>query len=338
MNSQYDNFQSAALSKWYTLNSWQFHAAVFALIFSLFPWEDLWISGKGMPFVDKDVYLRSFSTPDQTVLQFNSFDTFVSLITDEYLWHYGLNALLNSGLDINIAFFLITFITAFTFAGVILTRCSSIAVLLLVNPIFVDFACSQFRIALAASLLCAPFLIRNISIWLPLILCAVFIHTAAVILIALYITATTIGRASLNQTSFKCCAAVFVLVFLGLLVAVMLGPMRESILLSLEDRRALYDEDMSSSLTYNSFWILLLVAGFFGGPQWLLKSQNAFVCVVLSCVMFGTFFQAYTLRILATTFPLVITFMLNLPLQFRLPLVAAFVAYATLQWAYWLRP
>jgi hypothetical protein len=129
---------------------------------------------------------------------------------------------------------------------------------------------------------------------------------------------------------------VIAVIGIGLAMAYALGPMRQELLLSLEDRRALDAEEMVSSVVYNSFWMLLLGVGLLSGSDVCLRQWNAFAVCILTAVAAGTFLGVYTSRLLAACFPVLMLFMLSLPPGNRQLVCGMFAGYAGIQWLYWL--
>lgn len=313
-------------------------AGAFAFLFCLIPWESIWIANKRVGFVDKTVYLQTFSDSSKLVYSYRPFDSLTSFISDEALWHYSVNGLLNIGVSIDAIFWALSFLTVFAFASVLVTRATPWSLLTLFNPIVVDLVCSQFRLGLAAGIMCLPFLVRNKGVAVLAVALATLIHTAVVVFGALYCVAlvvSLIGRAKEMNDLFRA-VLVSLLVCAGGLAAFVIGPWRYGLLLSMGDRRALQELEMVSSISYNSYWIFLLIGGLASGSRYCLRTDNAFSCTVLGLVAIGTFTNSYTSRAIGFAWPFLMTFLVLMPNPMRTIWLLAFVVYAYFQWLYWL--
>lgn len=312
-------------------------ALIFAAIFALLPWEQLWMFATGVPFVDKSVYLALFENADQFVA-YRPYDTLKSLVADEALWNFGVNALLNAGLSLAALFLAITFLCVFSFSLLIVRNSSPTYLVLLVNPLIVDLSCSQFRIALAASLLC--FSLLSNTAWLKwiLIVLAPMIHTASLSLIALFVICRFITRRSVAAKPPRSRLAVgLLLLTAGVALAVLLGPLRQDVLTTVEDRRSLDEEQMVSSVTYTSFWMLLLGAALLASTNFNSNAYCGFATAIVTTVTSGTFMGVYTSRLIAVCFPALVLLIASLRREVRAPILLAFSVYAIAQWLYWLR-
>lgn len=312
-------------------------ALIFATVFALLPWEQAWISATGMPFVDKSVYLTLFENTEQFV-NYRPYDTLSSLIADEALWNFGVNFLFNIGLSPDALFLAITFLCVFSFSLLIVRNSSPAYLALLVNPLIVDLSCSQFRIALAASLLCFGLLSNTAWLKWPLIGCTPMIHTAALSLIALFLLCKFVTRPPVNgKPHYSRFAVCLLMLTAGMALAVVLGPLKQDVLTAVEDRRSLVEEEMVSSLTFNSFWMFLLGAALIASEKLTTSAYCAFATTLLATVTAGTFMEVYTSRLLAVCFPTLVLLIASIRREVRGPVLLAFGAYAIVQWYYWLR-
>jgi len=314
-----------------------FCAVAFAVAILLVPWQDIFESVNGYPFIDRSVYADYFRY-QTNVLEYVQFDSFIRYISAEFLWHFTVGALVNDlGVPIDIVFGVISFLVLLVFARIVLVHAGLRWVPLLLNPLVVDLTFSQLRMALAIAILGIAYLAKDRSRILALALCATapFIHTAAVIFIAIHMAVHgarwgtgRLGRGQLFE--------LFGLLAIGALISILVGPLREAVLSSLGDRRADY-YDMSSSVAYSIFWVSLLVPFCLGYRNLLRYDFVRYTVVILSLVGVNLLHGGYSTRFLAATFPFIIASVAKIRGNVSAPVVSAFIAYAALQWLYWLR-
>ena len=308
---------------------------VFSALAALVPWPEIFRSINGYPMVDREVYTEYFLY-GKNVLEYKEFAGFLSYYTNEFLWHFGVISLLALGVDLSDIFLAISFFLYFSFGFLVLRERSPWVLLLVINPLVVDFAFSQLRLALAVSLLVWSYLsltkYRLLS--LALLVASLFIHSATAIFIAIYFVVRLLDWAS-GRLELKLSAEFAVLCFTGALISIAIGPMREVILSAIGDRRVDYP-DMASSVQYSLFWVGLLGMSFVFAKNVLQSEANRYAIVIISIVAVNVLHGGYSTRFLAAAFP----FLLNLVLSFGgaakfVPWI--FVLYAGLQWFYWLR-
>lgn len=309
----------------------------FAVAIALVPWQDIFEIVHGYPFVDRKVYVDYFLY-QTSVLEYVQLDSFIRYISAEFIWHFSVGLLVNDlGVPIDLVFGAISFVVLLVFAKIVVLHAGVRWLPLLINPLVIDFAFSQLRLALAIAMLGVAFLAKDRARILALILCSVtpFIHTAALIFIAIPVSVYGMRWA----TGRFCRGQVFELgglLALGASISMLVGPLREAVLSSVGDRRADY-HDMSSSIAYSIFWVSLLVPFFLGYRSLLRHDFVRYTMVILSLVAVNLLHGGYSTRFLAATFPFIIASVGNVRGGAALPITLAFIGYATLQWLYWFR-
>lgn len=301
------------------------------------PWEEIFRAVNGYGFVDKGVYSEYFLYKT-SVLDYKEFSGILSYISNEFLWHYAIGWLVNNtGILIDHVFLAISFITLLIF-GLLLAKWQSIYALpLLVNPLVIDFAFSQYRLALAISILGAAYLLhgRYRAIPFALVLTSLFIHSGTTLFILIY---AAVWLAQWLSIRFRIgCSTVFAILFaVGAFISLLIGPLREALLSAIEDRRAEY-HDMSSSLLYSLFWIALLIPFYLGRRYLVTLDYARYALVIVSIVFVNVFHGGYSTRFLAAAFPGLVSAVLSLHGVIKIMILVLFIVYAVFQWLYWLR-
>jgi len=301
------------------------------------PWGELFLSVYGYEYIDRSNYYYYFLF-GQNVLEYKVLDSLLHYVSNEFLWHYFIDFLVHSlGIQINYVFGFISFFTIFIFARIVsLTSCTP-AMLLLVNPLVIDLAFSQLRIALAIALLGSAYLLKNRTPLIPVSFVAIspFVHTAAVIFITIYYAPLLLvwlrkryGHGKLLQFG--------ALILIGTFISLLIGPLREAVLSYFADRRAEY-HDMSSSVLYSMFWISLLVPLAVFYRKILSHDFAQYTVIILSIVTVNVLHGGYSTRFLAASFPFIISSMFLFSHKIKFLVVLAFVFYALIQWLYWFR-
>lgn len=307
-------------------------AAMLVLILVLIhvPWEDF----RSTAFIDRENYLDAFLARPAR-FSYLSLDHWYSYITNEYLWHVGVSWLIDTaGFRVEGIFAFISFL-CFLVATLIVTRGhAALLGLLLINPLLVDLAMSQYRLALALSILGIALLVDRK--WLKLILLGVapLIHTASVLFVLMYLFADHGGDLARRRLGVR---FVFpVLMLAGVFFSLLIGPFREVLLGYFGDRRAEYP-DMSSSISYLLFWVALLPIFAAQPARFYGDRGNRFAVLILSLVTSNLVTGAYSARFLASALPFLILAMRSTsPHLLRVSLISVFVFYSLLQWMYWL--
>lgn len=301
------------------------------------PWEEIFRAINGYGFIDKGVYSDYFLNRTN-ILDYKEFNSILSYVSNEFLWHYAIGWLINNtGILIDHVFLAISFITLLIF-GLLLAKWQGIYALpLLLNPLVIDFAFSQYRLALAISILSAVYLLheRYRAISVALVLTSLFIHSGTTLFILIYAAIWLVQWLSVRFRIGR--SAVFVILFAtGGVISLLIGPLREMILSAIGDRRAEY-HDMSSSFLYSLFWIALLIP-FYLSRRYLVGLDYArYALVIVSIVFVNVFHGGYSTRFLAAAFPCIVSGILSLQGVMKASVVILFIAYAAFQWLYWFR-
>ena len=301
------------------------------------PWEEIFRAINGYGFIDKGVYSDYFLNRTN-ILDYKEFNSILSYVSNEFLWHYAIGWLINNtGILIDHVFLAISFITLLIF-GLLLAKWQGIYALpLLLNPLVIDFAFSQYRLALAISILSAVYLLheRYRAISVALVLTSLFIHSGTTLFILIYAATWLVQWLSVRFRIGR--SAVFVILFAtGGVISLLIGPLREMILSAIGDRRAEY-HDMSSSFLYSLFWIALLIP-FYLSRRYLVGLDYArYALVIVSIVFVNVFHGGYSTRFLAAAFPCIVSGILSLQGVMKASVVILFIAYAAFQWLYWFR-
>lgn len=301
------------------------------------PWEEIFQAIYGYGFTDKGVYFDYFLNRTN-VLDYKEFNSLLSYVSNEFLWHYVISWLLsNTNILIDHIFLAISCFTLLVF-GLLLTKWQNIYALpLLINPLVIVFAFSQYRLALAISILGLAYLIneRYKIISFFLILASLLVHTGTTLFLLIYAVIWLI-----KQFSIRCQiknTSVFIILFVtGSFISLLIGPLREIILSAMGDRRAEY-HDMSSSLLYSIFWMALLIP-FYLNRKYLVSVDYArYAIVIVSIVFVNAFHGGYSTRFLAAAFPCLVAAILDLQGLIKMTVIIFFVVYTVFQWLYWLR-
>lgn len=303
---------------------------VFALCFLYVPWEQI----RGEAFYDRLVYLDHFlhAVP---LLEDKDIAGLGGFLVNEVLWEVLVRGLMEGfNLPAELILSGISLLCLFCFAYFMARRHGPLAVLLLVNPLVVDFALSQLRMALAVSIvMLALFSGRRLAIAAAVVI-ASFIHTSIVLFVVMYLVAVQAGK-WVNRMRLPASTLGYIAMAGGLLVALLIGPLRETVLSTMNDRRVDY-EMAAASLSYASFWIVLLAAVPLQPKAFYRDSMNLLAVACLSTFVFSTLLGVFAARFLSATMPALLGAMLGMGRPVREMVVLAYLLFMALQWIYWL--
>lgn len=312
----------------------QLEAAGLALLFAVcvvsVPWEAL----LGAPHEDFWVYVLTFEPSEETAREIYQPTGLLQYFTHEILWHDLVNALVAVTRDPVAALQLVSLFVLFVSAFVLYRRYGYLLpTLFLLNELFLTFALSQLRLALAVSLLLVAVESRSRLLRWGLLLAATFIHSSIPVFAGLYLVVKWVERRGERITMNQLLAVVAVVVAA---LAFMLAFGREALLLSAGDRRAqVYESMPAQSLVYASFWFLFVGMQIASGRDYLRRPDNLYalllVCLFIALTLLGTFGA----RFIAAGFVLIIAAALNMSAQNRNVLIPAFLCYQILQYYYW---
>lgn len=308
-----------------------FFSALFAAVLFYLPWEQL----AGRPFEDREVYLDTFLY-QLPIIEDKSIASFYEFFFNEALWDIAVrSAVADLGIPLPVLFGAITFLCLFLFGHFLVRRHGAAAALLLINPMVIDFAFSQLRMALGVSIVLLALTIRRRTLLYATIALACFIHTAILLFIVMYLVAIQLGRRLRKWQVSPFVVALFAIGG-GVLTALLAGPLRETLLSSVGDRRAEYTL-AAVSLSYASFWIGLMLLAPMQNKRFFSDDANLFSVACIATFVFTTLLGVYGARFIAATYPVLMSSMLSFGRPAREIAILAFFLYAGLQWHYWLQ-
>lgn len=304
---------------------------LFSLFISFFPWEKF----RAYEYTDR-LNNYNYITYNTNKIEWFEYNSAISYISYEWLWHFLLNFLSNNlGFSAFFIFFIISFLNAISFSKILYKNLGIGAIFLLINPSFIDFNQSQLRLAFASSILGFSYLLflKNKKILaFILLLFTPFIHTSSLIfLIFAFLSFLVNNYFSNNNMKF------LILSIIGFFSGFVMGPLRTIILGFVEDRRAEF-RDMSSPFIAISFWV---VAYLTLGILILLKKiklnfEICFSLIILSLIFSNIFFPIYSSRFISATFPFLLISLFSLPKEFRLIGLVGYSLYSLFLWVFWI--
>jgi hypothetical protein len=304
---------------------------LFAILFVTVRWEAVF----GQEFEDRTVYLFMFQGKPDFDLEFNK-DTFFFYLFNEQLWNKGVRFLNTTmGLTLLEIFSGVSFLVAFSYCYFVTSRVGLFGVIFICNPLFVDLAYSQLRMAAAMVLLLLVFNLKSTLIRLILLSAVFFIHTASFLFVVIYLMVHCTIKISerYNLKGFMSC---LLLTFSGFIVACFVGPLRVMILEVLGDRRVKYEAD-ASGWAYSSIWLLILAVSFIQKREFFRNYTNAVAITFISVFIFCTAFSVYGLRFLSAALPFIFVLLCRFgPLE-RPLMILVFLMFSIFQWVYWMR-
>ena len=216
---------------------------------------------------------------------------------------------------------------------VLLSTKRAYSLLLLVNPIFIDFVIGQVRSSLAMSLVFTSFLVKSEPLRFIIIVISSAIHFGSVLFGAMYYIYFFAKRFDILKRlmEFKS----FVIVVSGI-VALSTETWRTVILTALGDRRATTLVDFQSSTLLAVGWLLFLGSYALTGRD----RQSSFVYFFFStnALLFfvSTFNGNYASRYIAVAFPMLCVLQSNQPLWGKWVFAAHMVAFAAIYFTFWI--
>ncbi|MFS0756796.1 hypothetical protein ABC383_19125 [Noviherbaspirillum sp. 1P10PC] len=308
--------------------------AVFAsLLFALFmlwiPWEEL----VGKEFEDKQVYINNFLYL-KSIVEDKDLSGLRDFFFNEVLWDVLVRAAMDKlGIPIGVILNAVTFLCLFCFARFLAVRHGVLSILLLVNPLVVDFAFSQLRMAFAVSLVLLALSLRSRVALCATLVMACFIHTAMVLFIVMYLVAVQVSL-WVRKRNFPVYTLAYIAMAGGALIALLIGPLRGSLLSSVGDRRAEYELG-AATLSYASFWIGLLATVPLQKARFYASRFNLLSVACLATFTFATLMGVFAARFISALFPMLMSLMLTLGRPVREVMLLMYLVYLGLQWHYW---
>lgn len=130
-----------------------FLGAVVGFILSTVPWPDFYRYFNGVGMWDRDVYIEKIVSGDIR-FDFISYDGFLSLIADEYIWGWLESVIYHSSvLDVEDFLAVISALSLGSFSSALAKKGFFWLIPFLLNPLVIDLAYSQVRLSLAVSLI-----------------------------------------------------------------------------------------------------------------------------------------------------------------------------------------
>lgn len=306
-------------------------SSIFALILAFIPWEE-W---RGVEYYDRTNYINTIDNSLNKIYWFD-YNSILSAFSNEWLWHKFLDfSIENLHLTSTEILFFISLFLLFTSCLFLTKRYSYLSVIFLLNPLFINFMYSQLRLAFAMAILFVSYYLykKNNKLYLALILIAPFIHTSAVTFVAMFMVALTLEKTFKIQPIFK----TIISLLIGFGIGIATGPLMSTILSAIGDRRSEYT-DMSSSIVYMSFWLILLA---YFSLKGLLESKDRtfsfyISLMVLTLVATQTFLGGYPSRFLVALFPFLIAAMLETKAKEQSIVIISYLTYSFILWFYWM--
>ena len=298
----------------------------------LIPWHDI------KYFHDFEVY--KFRVAEIFTFGSNQTESFgIFLLFSELLWTNILRVLplyfydIESGLTF-ISFACLTIYTFFTIKHVN----PLLSFILFLNPIFIDLIISQVRIGVAfCLLLIAHLLRRKLLIQIFLIVCATLIHTATILLVAIFLILSFFKKLFKNDQKFlrfSLILPIFIMFFLN----VALLPIFD-FFGGAKDRTVYFTDPMYSSILFSFPWLFFSVMIAILPKNDLIKRNIDYVAYAISMgslFFVSSLFEFYGSRFVAVSFPLFIISLNNLTTQFRYIMFFILFLYQITYFSYWL--
>lgn len=301
----------------------------FVLVMTLLPWQKI----GGSNFTDLENYYGQVNS-SQDYQGFKGVDTLASAVSDEVLWRYITELWIpRSGLGAESVFLFFSALTLLLFAAVVVQNTSIAAIVLLVNPLVIDFALSQLRLAFAISLLILVLGLKHRLFRVILIGLAMLIHTASILFVVMFLVAWKLSQWTQDRVVSRR-KVVSLLVVVGFFVSVVTGPLKDVVLGYFHDRRA-NTPDPVSSILYIAPWAFLWLVQLFERRKYFFSSINCYVVMLLSLIVANLFLGGYSTRFIAASFPFIVVAIMNMREGENMIITLAFLVYTTLQWYYW---
>lgn len=302
---------------------------LFALLYQTPDWPSIFQQVYHYPMIDRAVYenaLIQHNLPVDYILDFEGLRYF----TFEWLWNASL-AYLNRdlGLRPDQIFFFITTLVLWRFSFEVSMRVGLIYVPLLLNPLIVDFAFSQLRLAAAIGII--SFFWRNqrgLALTIFAYVSCISIHTSVLLFAVMHLSANIFAKPRILNLA--------ILILVGLSISAAIGPLRGALLGAVGDRRSGY-YDMSSSIAYLSFWLLLWILLLARWRDSMRSIDSRYAIVILSILALNTVTGGYSTRFIAAAFPALLVSMVEWKSKPVSLALIIFIPYSFLQWLYWLR-
>lgn len=274
-------------------------AGIFALIYTLIPWPQIWLNATGTPMWDREVYIRQITSGD-LIYDHTEYIQLWDFISNEYLWGWTLRRLYSAGIAPEAIFDSIGFLFIFLASLIVLSRLPVAFLLFLVNPLVIGLAFSQSRIALMICVMYLAYFAAKRWRVLSLILIGLtpLLHTSAPLFLVLYfVSNANIKKNPLTRTPFLPILA-------GIMVSALSGPLMSSVLTVIDDRRAGEYQDMSSGPLFLLMWALGMIYLLRIWPRIRTDSFCNMGLAIMALATSSLVFDSYASRFLAVLFPI----------------------------------
>jgi hypothetical protein len=303
------------------------HFFIFSFIFSLvvvfFPWENI----RNYDFIDLSRNIEKFKYPTYYFDYYSNVFSFKSFISDEPLWYYLNLWASNIGVSPEAFFSILAIISLTIVCFYIFNLSNGIYIVLLINPVSLDFFLSQQRSALCfVVLLSFVYFYKKVKyilfLFLPLI------HSLSAMLLALFYFVENFINLKLNRKY----NIVLVLLF-SLIFSLFLAFGRSLLSAYTDDSRFGDYEVIVNSYLYLAPWFVYFI--------WFVvfsKRENLnfyFLVCFLSIYLFLSVFDFYAIRFLAMSIPFMLANINNL--RYRKLFVFVFIVHQTLLMYDWLK-
>ncbi len=294
------------------------------------PWEYL----KGEQFEDLQVYIQTYNELQQGHVKVFDLDNKLSiLLNSEFLWKYILFGLGYLGFDAVLSLKIISFI-CFAFISYFVFKHVGfhVSALLLYNPLIIDFVMSQQRSALAFSIFLLSLSSKRVSSLYIMMFCAVFIHTASVVLYSSYFFAKYL-ESRFSLITYRKNLRNILLIFIVMLFLI---SSKQAVLSFIGDRRA-YLEAVQVSFLFSMVWMLVSV--YFILFSRISNSNYIYLYLFFAfdfLFLIGTFSGEYSLRFLTFAVPFLIISLASFLRRIEFCVIFyLIISYQFIQWVYW---
>lgn len=303
-----------------------------AFFLSIIPWESL----RSIEYYDRannsryiDLYLNKIHWFD--------YSSWLSKITYEWGWHYFLNFMITTfSFNSTIILFLIALFHLTVAIYLIISIKNYYTVLLLINPVYIDFFMSQSRLCFAITFLYLSLMLFNKKKILSILLVsiALMIHTSTALFTLIFYSSIYLSKSRLINLNYK----IIIAILIGLVSAIVTGPYMSVILSAIDDRRAEYS-DMSPSILFSLYWVLLFVYLIFKFLVNKISYRNTFYFYIslsiLTLIFVNIFTSGYSSRFIAASFPLLVLLISDYINRKEFLIVYAYIIATMLHWFLW---
>ncbi|MBL0768208.1 EpsG family protein [Sphingopyxis sp. XHP0097] len=286
---------------------------------------------------DREVYIQKIIYKDN-LLDYFYFDSYLDYFTSEYSWWFLMKLLEDDLLPVtyDTVFQIISTVFLATAALIVYRRGGLLPLIFLANPLIFELAYSQLRSGLAISILYLVYLFLRRSTYIAVALClfAATIHTTMIIFLAIYVLCLMTDSEGGRLSRWPLGLRLALILGAGVVMGLVIGPLREVLLTLIGDRRAEY-LDLSSSPLYLSFWVGLLGLFLIDYRDTFRSIEGRFSLFILSLVTVNVFTGGYSLRFLALGYPFVISTVLIAKPSVKMFAIPAMSIYTIAQWIYY---